>query len=131
MEGISDIRICGIDETRPPRIRKEPYIDLYFKLSHQAPKAWCEDFNRLNAKKGHSVKIDPSRGLFIEAWVRQPEEVPPLLEILKQAVSACNEQYITRIEDEARAAANAHATPGDEGEQGRLNRIIAALNYAD
>ncbi|MFO8024165.1 hypothetical protein [Thiohalophilus sp.] len=131
MEGISDIKICGIDETRPPRIRKEPYIDLYFKLSHQAPKAWCEDFNRLNDKKGHSVKIDASRGLFIESWVRLPEEISPLLESLKQVVSACNEQYITRIENEARAAASAHAAPGDEGEQGRLNRIIAELSFAD
>ncbi|MDR9437386.1 MAG: hypothetical protein RI563_10905 [Thiohalophilus sp.] len=131
MEGISDIRICGVDETRPPRIRKEPYIDIYFKLSHQAPKAWCEDFNRLNAKKGHAVKIDSSRGLFIETWVRQPEEIPPLLESLKQAVTACNEQYIRRIEEEARAAASANAAPGDEGEQGRLNRIIASLNFED
>lgn len=131
MEGISDIKICGIDETRPPRIRKEPYIDIYFKLTHQAPKAWCDDFNRLNDKKGHAVKIDASRGLFIETWVRQPEEIPPLLEMLKQAVSDCNDQYINRIEEEARAAASAHATPDDEGEQGRLNRIIAELNYAD
>ena len=31
MEGISDIKIIGIDEKRPPKIRKEPYIDLVFK----------------------------------------------------------------------------------------------------
>jgi hypothetical protein len=44
MEGISDIRITGIDETRPPRIRKEPYIDLCFRLTHKAPVDWCHDF---------------------------------------------------------------------------------------
>ena len=44
MEGISDIKICGIDETRPPMIKKEPYIDLNFKLIHKAPKDWCNDF---------------------------------------------------------------------------------------
>lgn len=131
MEGISDIKICGVDETRPPRIRKEPYIDLYFKLSHQAPKAWCEDFNLRVSKKGHSVKIESSKGLFIETWVRELDEIAPLLETLKQAVSACNEQYIARIRAEARAAENAHASVGDEGEQGRLNRIIASLNYDD
>ena len=37
MEGISDLKIIGTDERRPPIIRKEPYIDVFFKLSHQAP----------------------------------------------------------------------------------------------
>ena len=37
MEGISDIRISGMDENRPPRIGKEPYINLYFRLVHKAP----------------------------------------------------------------------------------------------
>ena len=70
MEGISDIRISGIDEMRPPRIRKEPYINLYFKLIHKAPKDWCEDFNHLVAKGDYPVKIEPNTGLFIETWVR-------------------------------------------------------------
>jgi hypothetical protein len=63
MEGISDIRISGIDETRPPRIRKE---------------------------------------------------------------------YVARIQAQARQdAANSAGKPEDEGEQGRLNRIIAGLKFED
>ncbi len=129
MEGISDIRICGIDETRPPRIRKEPYIDLYFKLSHKAPKEWCEDYNRLVARKKYPAKIDPITGLFIDTWVRKPDEIAGTLEGLKEAVKLCNDEYIARIKAEAAASASSSNNPGDDGEQGYLNRIIAGLKF--
>lgn len=131
MKGISDIKIIGIDETRPPRIRKEPYINLYFKLSHEAPKEWCEDFNRLVAKGKFPVNIDSSKGLFIETWVRKPEEIEMALDELKEAVSTCSQEYIARIEAEAYAAADVGGKSEDEGEQGHLNRIIAGLNFDD
>jgi hypothetical protein len=130
MEGISDLKIIGIDEMRPPRIRKEPYINLFFKLAHEAPKEWCEDLNRLVAKGGYPAKIEPAKGLFIETWVRKPEEIQTALDELKQAVSTCNDAYIARIQAEARAAADV-GDSSDEGEQGRLNRIIASLNFDD
>ncbi len=131
MEGISDIRISGIDEMRPPRIRKEPYINLYFKLTHEAPKQWCEDYNRLVSKKTFPAKIDPQAGLFIDTWVRKPEEIEPAFEGLKEAVMICNDEYIARIRAESAAAANSGDKLEDEGEQGRLNRIIAGLNFDD
>lgn len=132
MEGISDIRISGIDETRPPRIRKEPYINLYFKLNHKVPKAWCEDYNRLVSKKKFPAKVDPLVGLIIDTWVRKPEEITPAFEMLKEAVKICNDEYIARIRAEAAAAAaNSDGNPDDEGEQGNLNRIIAGLNFED
>jgi len=131
MEGISDIKIIGFDENRPPLIRKEPYIDLFFKLAHQAPKDWCEDFNQLVSKKKYSAKITPAAGLFIEAWVRKPEEIEGLLEELKKIIDSCSDEYIANINAAIKAAsqANSNTKPGDEGEQGRLNRIIAALNF--
>jgi len=131
MEGISDLKIIGIDEMRPPRIRKEPYINLFFKLTHEAPKEWCEDLNRLVAKGSYPAKIEPSKGLFIETWVRKPEEIQTALDELKQAVSTCNDAYIARIEAEARAAADVGDSSEEGGEQGRLNRIIAGLNFDD
>jgi hypothetical protein len=131
MEGISDIKISGIDEMRPPRIRKEPYINLFFKLIHKAPKEWCEDFNRLVAKGSYPAKIDPSTGLFIETWVRKPEEIETALDEFKEAVSTCNQEYIARIQAEARAAADVGDESEEGGEQGRLNRIIAGLNFDD
>ena len=129
MEGISDIKISGIDEMRPPRIRKEPYINLFFKLIHKAPKQWCEDFNHLVAKRGYPVKIESSTGLFIETWVRKPEEIEKALDGLKKAVSECNEMYIARVLAEASAAANTGDIQEAGGEQGRLNQIIAGLNF--
>ncbi|MGM0595190.1 MAG: hypothetical protein ACQETD_11715 [Pseudomonadota bacterium] len=131
MEGISDIRIVGIDETRPPRIRKEPYINLFFKLNHKAPVEWCEIFNGLISKRKYPVKIDPDEGLFVDTWVRKPEEIEPIFDALKEAVRSASEEYIERIQAANRAAAEQQASPEDEGEQGRLNRILAGLDFSD
>ena len=130
MEGISDIKIIGIDETRPPKIRKEPYIDLYFKLSHQAPSDWCKDFNNLLLKNPYSVQIKEKEGVFIETWVREPDEIADLLELLKKTVLECINQYIERIELSARQKNNLNAEQGEAtGEQGRLNKIISDLEF--
>lgn len=129
MEGISDIKITGFDSNRPPLIKKEPYIDLFFQLTHQAPKEWCDDFNQMVSKKKYSAKITPAKGLFIEAWVRKPEQIELLLKELKQVVETCSEQYIININKAISAASNTSSKPGDEGEQGRLNRIVAALDF--
>ena len=133
MEGISDIKITGIDEKRPPIIRKEPYIDIFFKLSHKAPADWCQDFNNLLSKHPTTPKINKNEGLFIEAWVRSPDEIITLLEQLKKAVTECTRQYIERIELAKRNAELINASLAQQvgGEQGRLNQIVASLNFDD
>lgn len=130
MEGISDIRIIGIDEQRPPLIRKEPYIDLYFKLSHKAPEDWCKDFNALLAKHPRKPRINEKEGMYINAWVKSPDEITQFLEQLKSKVSDCTNEYIKRIELSILNASKTNASSGDEtGEQGRLNKIIAGLVF--
>ena len=130
MEGISDIRITGMDERRPPVIRKEPYLDLYFRLSHQAPATWCNDFNALMHKHPTTPKIKEKEGLYIEGWVKSPDEIAGLLEVLKKKVEECSRQYIERIELSLRKASDANSSLAlESGEQGRLNRIIAALDF--
>jgi hypothetical protein len=132
MEGISDIKIIGIDQTRPPMMRKEPYINLYFKLSHKAPAAWCDTFNHLASKKKYSTKIESSEGLFIDTWLRKPEEIEAVLDELKETVRVCTEEYIARLKAEMLAAsADGGGKVEEEGEQGRLNRIIAGLKFDD
>ncbi|WP_444994915.1 hypothetical protein [Aliikangiella sp. IMCC44359] len=131
MEGISDIKIVSLDELRPPRIRKEPYINLYFKLSHSAPKRWCADFTQLTSKSEFSVKIDSKKGEFIETWVRKPEQIEKLFQYLKENIKICNENYIARIHSEAQAEQSKNSVVDDEGEQGQLNKIIANLNFDD
>jgi hypothetical protein len=130
VEGISDIKIIGIDEKRPPIIRNEPYIDLIFKLSHQAPADWCSDFNSMMAKQPGSPKIKQQEGLYIESWVKTPDLIVDYLEQLKAKVSECSVLYIARIAQSARD--NKKADPSgvaEDSAQGRLNRIIAALVY--
>lgn len=130
MEGISDIRIIGVDEQRPPIIRKEPYIDIFFKLSHKAPVDWCKDFNAILSKHPSGPKIKEQEGLYIEAWVRTPDEIVALVKNLKNAVTECTEKYIERVESRRRSEidANLLATKGG-GEQERLNKIIAGLDF--
>ena len=84
-------------------MRKEPYIDLFFKLAHKAPKAWCDDFNQITSKEKYAAKIAPDDGLFIESWVRTPDEIEVILKALKKAVELCSENYIARITAEMNA----------------------------
>ena len=132
MEGISDIRIVGLDDKRPPKIRAKPYIDLFFKLSHKAPADWCGNFNSLSSKLKGSVRIDAEQGLFIEAWVRSPDEISPFLDQLKLKVAECTREYIQRIANTVHDNDQNNTEQATEGgEQGRLNAIIAALNFDD
>lgn len=132
MQGISDIKIIGIDEKRPPVIRKEPYIDLFFKLSHQAPADWCRDFNTLLEQHPSSPRIKEKEGLFIESWVRTPDEIVALFDLLKSTVADCTHQYIERIEYAAHQTNDGSGASSEEtDEQVRLNRIIAYLDFDD
>lgn len=130
MENISNIKIIGIDDTRPPRVRKEPYIDIFYKLSHKVPADWCEGFNNLSKKLEPPVKIDKNEGLFIDAYVRDMNHIPAHLRKIKKVIAAFNEQYIESIRQRALvAAAENTSLSGHEGEQGKLNRIIAELKF--
>ena len=130
MEGISDLKIIGIDELRPPIIRKEPYIDIFFKLSHQAPLEWCKDLNALLSKNISSASIEEKKGLFINTWVRSSGEIPELFNELKTAITECTRLYIERITLASQESLNNDSQAVDDtGEQGQLNRIIASLDF--
>jgi hypothetical protein len=130
MEGISDIKIVGIDAKRPPVIRKEPYINMYFKLSHKVPLDWGQDFNALMAKIQCAGKINTTDGLYIETWVRTPDEITEHLQLLKDKIAECNKLYIAKILMSQSKQDGKNAALGQEsGEQGRLNTIIAGLKF--
>ena len=132
LEDIRSIKIVGIDKKRPPRIRKEPYIDLFFRLSHQAPKKWCQDFNKLAKDLVPPVKIDDNEGVFIDAYVRDMDNIAMHLDKIKGKIVLCNEQYIEEIRQrESAELARNVLLFGEEGEQGKLNKIIAALRFDD
>jgi hypothetical protein len=132
MEGISDIRIMGMDETRPPKIRKEPYIDLIFRLTHKAPSDWCQDFNDLLASHQYAPKIRREEGLYIEAWVRNIDEIDSQFQEIKQAITRCTREYIEKIQAiESKRDAGNDLQPTEGGPQARLNSIIAGLDFSD
>jgi len=131
MQGISDINIIGVDETRPPFIRKEPYIDIFFELSHQAPIDWCKDLNSLFVKNHttSNANIDEKEGLFIKTWVRSSDEITSLLEQLKEEISECTDQYIERIQLNSQTSGSETSKTNESSEQENLNKIIASLIF--
>ena len=131
MQGISDINIIGIDETRPPFIRKEPYIDIFFELSHQAPTDWCKDLNSQFAlnKTTSNATINEKEGLFIKTWVRAPNEIESLLEQLKKEIIHCTGQYIERIRLSSQQSSDDTSETNESSEQTNLNKIISSLTF--
>lgn len=131
MQGISDINIIGVDETRPPFVRKEPYIDVFFELSHQAPIEWCKDLNSLFAinHTTSNASIDEKEGLFIKTWVRAPDEITSLLEQLKGEITDCTNQYIERIQLNSQQSGDDTSQTNESSEQTNLNNIIASLVF--
>ena len=93
MSDIKDIKVIGFDNDRPPRIRKEAYIDLYFQLSQKAPLDWCEDFNALGRRVNPSPKIDKNKGLHIETYVNNMNLIAQQLASVKKLLLECNQQY--------------------------------------
>ncbi|HEY5740707.1 MAG TPA: hypothetical protein VIW27_13350 [Gammaproteobacteria bacterium] len=132
MNGFDEIRISGVDDTRPPRLRKEGYIDLYFTLSRQVPEEWCEDFNAIGRRISPSAKIDKNSCLTIDTYVNDMDRIVAQLAELKEAVGDCNRQYAEKLQQRELALAAENASlQGEGGEQQRLNSIIAALEFDD
>jgi hypothetical protein len=132
MSDIKDIKVIGFDNDRPPRIRKEAYIDLYFQLSQKAPLDWCEDFNALGRKVNPSPKIDKNKGLHIETYVNNMSLIAQQLASVKALLLECNQQYQQKIDEKARILAASNASlQGQDGEQFKLNQIVDALSFDD
>ena len=130
MNTINDLKIIGIDEERPPMIRKENYIDLFFKLSIKPPLDWCDDFNALAHKIDPAAKVDKKNATVIETWVREMDLIPQHLEKLKKAITLCNQQYMEKVKQEQLAAALKDASVvGVDGQQSRLNAIVTSLKF--
>ena len=132
MSDSKEIRIIGFDNDRPPRVRKEAYIDLYFQLSQKAPLDWCEDFNALGRKRNPSPKIDKNKGLHIETYVNNMNLIAQQLVSVKALLLECNQQYQQKIEEKARIQAASNASlQGQDGEQFKLNQIVDAISFDD
>jgi capsid protein len=127
---INQIKLIGIDEERPPLMRKEAYIDLFFKLSQKAPQDWCEDLNKLGHQVEPSFKIDTLKGDIVETWTRDMNLIPQQVEKIKEKIKECNKQYVERLRLKVISDAARTASPtGHDSQQAELNLIIATLDF--
>ena len=102
MSSFDEMKITGLDPDRPPQVRKESYIDLFFKLSTEAPLDWCEDFNALGRQLNPAAKIGKTTADCIDTYTNNMEKIPSQLSEIKQIVKDCNEQYLEKIKQKAR-----------------------------
>ena len=125
----TEYKIIGIDEARPPKIQRQPCIDLVFELNETAPEDWCKQFQVVVGKTRYPITIDPVEGLFVETWVRKASEIAASLELIKSFVAKGNDAY------KAMVLRNSDA-PVEEGvvveltpEQKQLNEIVSGLYF--
>ena len=130
MTQFNEIKITGIDANRPPRVRKEAYIDLFYQLSEDAPEEWCEDFSAFGRHVKPLAKIEKGTRCFIGTYVNNMDSIPAHFEQIKQAVIDCNTHYLEKITQRERALAKDNASLQEEGGmQFKLNEIIASLDF--
>ena len=128
MNNIQNTKVKGLDSNRRPDLKNKKYIDLIFELTQKVPRDWCADFNLLISKSSCNAKINPDEGLFIETWVRIIDDIPKELELIKELVINCNNNYIEQKNQEElawqKSESNQTNSRSDE-----LERILASLNF--
>lgn len=129
MQSIRELKVSGIDESRPPVIRKEPYIELFFKINKQAPKDWCLHFNDVMKNSKYPVKIKPEEGAVVETWVRSVDEIEKSLKVIQHAFVRCSDEYIEKIESQSRINDSNVSGASISPEQMHLNSVIAKLKF--
>ncbi len=129
MSNIKDIKIKGLDPHRKPSLKNKKYIDIIFELTQKAPRDWCTDFNLLFSKDKHNAKINPEEGLYVETWVRDITDIPGELDLIKQLIVICNNNYIEQKHQEELVWQKSEShKPGSQGDE--LEKILASLNYS-
>ena len=128
MGEIENLKIKGIDKNRLPNLDNNNYIDVIYELTQKAPRNWCLDFNNFFSKERHKTRIDPDKGLYIETWVRDMEEIPKELNLIKQKIKMCNANYIEKLQKEELLRKSMQSDSSTIGVR-KLNRIIAGLEF--
>ena len=81
------------------------------------------------ANDKYKPQIDTKEGLFVNAWVRAPSEIPPMLTHLNVQVAGCIAAYIERIEEARRTSEGDSASHDISPEQAELNQVIDSLCF--
>lgn len=128
MDKIEDLKIKGLDPNRQPNLDNNNYIDVVYELTQQAPRNWCLDFNNFFSKERHKTRIDPDKGLYIETWVRDIEEISTGLNLIKQKIKICNANYVERLKNEA-LQRKSLLSDNLSIKGKKLEKVIAGLNF--
>ncbi len=128
MNNISDLKIKGLDPKRRPNLKNNKYVDVFFELNEIAPKDWCADLNLIFSKNKDNAKINAEEGQFIEAWVRNINDIPKMLEVIKQQIVICNNNYIEQKRQDEISWQKAERTKSDS-QSDELDRILESLNF--
>lgn len=128
MNTIKDIKIKGLDPNRRPSLKNKNYVDIIFELTQKAPKDWCADFNLLFSKDKHNAKINPDEGRYVETWVRNINDIPKELELIKQLIVICNNNYIEQKHQEELAWQKSENNKSNSRSD-ELEGILASLNF--
>jgi hypothetical protein len=128
MSNIKNIKIKGLDPNRKPNLTGNNYVDLIFELSQKAPVDWCADFNLLFSKDKHNAKINPDEGLYVETWVRNINDIPKELELIKKLIVICNNNYTEQKRQEELAWKKSEKNNANSRSD-ELDKIIENLSY--
>ena len=128
MNHISDLKIKGLDPNRKPNLKNKKYVDVIFEMNETAPKDWCADLNLIFSKKNNNAKINADEGQFIETWVRNINDIPNMLEVLKEHIVICNNNYIEQKRLDELAWQKADSIKSDSRSD-ELDRILESLEF--
>ena len=128
MSEFLNIKIKGIDPNRHPRIVNKNYIDIIFELSGKAEKDWCDIFNDSFSSNGDNVRVNPEEGNFVETWVRDMEEIPEKLSLIKEASKLTNDKYKEKLIHDAELRENSY-NQKQSVESEKLEKILGELIF--
>jgi hypothetical protein len=123
-----NITIQRIDPNRYPSVVNKNYIDIIFELSEKATKDWCILFNDSFVNNVDNIRINPEEGNFVETWVRDMEEIPEKLNLIKEVTKLTNTKCMEKLIKDAELRDNSY-NKNQSAESVRLEEILNELNF--
>ena len=123
-----NITIQRIDPNRYPSVVNKNYIDIIFELSEKATKDWCVLFNDSFVNNVDNIRINPEEGNFVETWVRDMEEIPEKLNLIKEVTKSTNTKCMEKLIKDAELRDNSY-NKNQSAESVRLEKILNELNF--
>lgn len=126
---VTNIKIIGFDEERPPTMQARPCIDLIFQLDQEAPAEWCKVFGNVSGGQRYNIKIDPEVGLFLETWVKAPGDISGSVDTMKSLVAESNVAYDALLNSRKDVVVTTTGEVVITPEQQALNSLVAGISF--